>query len=344
MVVVLLHNQVGGIDIVHPARHIGDVAVGALAGDGVAQHRALDVSAAEQADGLDHPGGNPPGVPLLIDLKLGGVKDVGGVLEAQVAHDVAVERLGEGVLHALGQADHLGLLGDHVHQDVGGQSLTPVGKPFDQVGIGNGRHPDGAALVVDLGGVVGVLKLADHIAEHAHLPVPQKFRAVPVQRGDIAERYLRDVLGKVAVLHRQQVPVVGGPEDRQGDDLADKGHSQHQQEQNAHRQAAALDKAQPAFQFIAGGTGGAAQRRAGQNKDADHVYHAQQPQKAVKLAGLEVQGRQRHVEIEEPHHSGDEEAEQSPAQHTGRPWAVPLRIVRIQSNSPFRQNAAKYFP
>ena len=37
-------------------------------------------------------------------------------------------------------------------------------------------------VVVDLGGVVGVLKLADHVAEGAHLAVPQEVGGSPVLR------------------------------------------------------------------------------------------------------------------------------------------------------------------
>ncbi len=169
VVVVLLHNQSGDVEGVNP---VGDLLVVlAFAGDGVHQHGALDVHAAEQADPLDHPGGDPPGMARFVDLKLRGGEHHGGILETQVAHNIPVQRLGEGVFHALLKPGDGGLLGHHVHHHIGGQAVSTVGEPLDEVGIGNGGHPDGPALIVDLGGVAGILKLADHVAEGAHLPV-----------------------------------------------------------------------------------------------------------------------------------------------------------------------------
>ena len=89
VIVVLLHNEVGGIQGVHPGGHLLHIL--ALPGHGVHQHRAPDVRAAEQANGLDHPGGDPPGMAVLVDLKFRGGEHHGGVLEAQVAQDVSVE-------------------------------------------------------------------------------------------------------------------------------------------------------------------------------------------------------------------------------------------------------------
>lgn len=129
-----------------------------------------------------------------------------------MAHDVAVEGLREGVFHPVLQAHHSGLLGDHVHDDIGGQALGAVGEPLDEVGIGDGGDPDGAALVVDLGGVVGVFKLADHVAEGAHLAVAQEVGGVLVQGGDLTKGNLGDVLGEIAILHGEQIPVGRGAE------------------------------------------------------------------------------------------------------------------------------------
>ena len=300
---------------VHPG---GDLILGvvlALPGDGVAQHRPVDVGAPEQADGLDHLGGDPPGVAVLVDLKAGGGEHVGGVLEAQVAHDIPVQRLGEGVLHPLPlrEADHLGLLGDHVHQHIGGQALAPVGEPLDQVGVGDGGHPHGTALVVDLGGLgVGVLKLADHVAEGAHLPVPQEVGGVLVQGGDLVEGDLADVLGELPVLHGEQVPVGPRPEDGQGDDLADDDHRQHDHQQDAHGETLLLDEVEVVLHPALGKAALPLALKAGGHQGAQQVDHAQHEHKAVELPGLGVDGGDGHIEFVSPLDKGDGMVELGP--------------------------------
>ena len=308
VVVILLHDELGHIQGVHPG---GDLLVIlALAGDGVHQHCALDVRAPEQADGLYHPGGDPPGVAVLVDLKLRGGEHHGGVVEAQVPDDVPVQRLGEGVFHPLGQAGDGGLLGDHVHHHIGGQALAAVGQPLEQVGIGNGSHPHRTALIVDLGGVAGVLELADHVAEGAHLPVPQEFGGGAVQGGDLVEGDLGHVRGKVPGLHRQQVPIGRRPEQGHGDDVAHSGYHDHRDKQQSHRQTAALDEFQPLAELLLGGADHVVMGCAGQEKDADDVYGAQQTEKAVELPGVGVQGGQGDIEIPKAHRRRHRQAEQ----------------------------------
>ena len=230
-----------------------------------------------------------------------------------MAHDVPVQGLGEGVLHALGQTDHLGLLGHHVHQHIGGQALGPVGEPLDQIGVGDGGHPDGPALIVDLSGVVGVLELADHVAEGAHLPVAQVFGGLPVQGGDLVEGDLGDVGGEVAVLHGQQVPISGGPQDGQGEDLAHSGHDDQQEEQRPHRQALSLHEA-GVFPEIALGRGLLRlQPEAGGEEGDQGVDDAQEPHEAVEVSGLGVQGGEGHIEVDGPHDRGDGQGEQHPS-------------------------------
>ena len=305
VVVVLLHDEVGGIDVVHPGRDIVNVVILALAGDGVAEHGALNVGAAEQTDGPDNPGGDPVGRTLLIDFELGGVKEVGGVTETQVAHDVAVEGLGEGVLHALLEPHHAGLLGDHVYQHVGGQALAAVGEPLDEVGVVDGGHPDGPALVVDLGGVVGVLELAHHIAEGAHLAVSQVLSGGPVQGGDLVEGDLGDILGEVAILHSKQVPVGGGPEDGHGDQGADDTHGDEEHHEDAHREALGLHKAEV---FLHAGAGGHAE--AGGEEGGNHKDNAEDKDKGVEVPILEIQGGEGEVEVDEAEHQGDGQADE----------------------------------
>ena len=286
----------------------------AFTGDGVHQHGTLDVHAAEQPDALDHPGGDPEGVALLVDLKFRGREHHGGVPEAQVAHDVPIQRLGEGVFHPLAQPGDGGLLGDHVHHHIGGQAIAPVGEPLDQIGVGDGGHPDGPALVVDLGGVAGVFKLADHVAEGAHLAVAQKLGGGAVQGGDLVEGDLCHVGGEVSGLDGEQFPVGGGPEDGHGDDLSHDGHHNDGGKENQYGQAALFDKPEPVPQLLLGGAHYVVVRRLGrQDKDADGVYNAQQGQEAVEVSRLGVDGGQGHVEIHKAHHSRNQQADQQTA-------------------------------
>ena len=305
MIVILLHDQLRGKHVVHPAGDIGQLIVGAFTGDGVHQHRTLDIVTAEQADGLDNAGGDPVGVALLVDLKLRRAKDKGRVVEAQVALDVAVKGLREGVFHALLQPDHRGLLGDHVHPHIGGQTGTSIGKPFEQVGVGNGSHPDRPALVVDLGGVKGILKLADHIAEGAHLPVAEVLGGGLVQGGDLVEGDLGDVSGKVAVLHGQQISVGPGPEDRQGNEGAHDADGDENQQQDTGGQTAGFDEAQVVL-----GTAAAPDHiHTGGEEGGDHKHDAEHGDKDIKIAGLGIDGGQSHIKIDQTDQNGEYDTE-----------------------------------
>ena len=233
VVVVLLDDEVGGVQVIHPGGNL--LVVLALAGDGVDQHRAADVHTAKETDLPDHTGTDPEGGALVIDLhhRLG--EHVGGVVETQMPVEVAAQVLGGGVLDALslGQAHQLGALGHHIHQDIGGQALGAVGEPADQVGVHEGGDADGAALVVDLGVVVHHLKLADHIAELAQLPVAQPLGGVPVQHGDLVVGDLRHLGGEVALLKGQELGVALGAEDDGAHQSAHQsgGQQEHRQEE-----------------------------------------------------------------------------------------------------------------
>ena len=96
---------------------------------------------------------------------------------------VAAEMLGSGIVDPLIQPHHLHVLGDHVDDEVGGQTLGAVVQPLDNVAVPQGRHPDGAALIVDLGVVVRHLELGHHIRQLAQLPAAQPGSGVAVQHG-----------------------------------------------------------------------------------------------------------------------------------------------------------------
>ncbi|CAN3975976.1 Protein of putative function DUF45, partial [Dysosmobacter welbionis] len=86
VIIVLLHNQIRVIDVVHP---VGDLLIIlALPGNGVHQNGPLDVRAAEEADGLHHAGADPVGLALFIDLKHRIGKHICGIVEPQVAGQI----------------------------------------------------------------------------------------------------------------------------------------------------------------------------------------------------------------------------------------------------------------
>ena len=182
VIVVLLHDERGEVNSVHPLRDL--FMVGAFAGNSVHEHRSPDIRASKKTDGLDHTGTDPPGIAGLVNLKRGGGEKKGGILKAQMAHHVAIQRLGRGVFDslAIGKADHLDLLGDHIHHNVSGQTVGAVGEPPNKIGVFQGGHTDGTALIVDLGGVVGHLKLAGHVGNGTHLCGAQISGGVLVQQ------------------------------------------------------------------------------------------------------------------------------------------------------------------
>ena len=220
VVVVLLHDQLGGVDVIHPVGHVAGLVVGALAGDGVHQHGTDDITAAEQADGVADPGADPPGVAVLVDLKGRLVEHIGGVVEAQMAVQVAAEVLGGGVVDALVQTDDLHVLSHHVDKQIGGQAVGAVVQPLDDIAVAQGRDADRAALVVDLGIVIGHLELGDHVRQLAQLAVAQLCGGVGIQHGDLVIADLLHLRGKVAVGNGQQVAVVPGTEQLPADHRA----------------------------------------------------------------------------------------------------------------------------
>ena len=300
VVIVLLHDDVGGVHPVHPAGHF--LIVLAFAGDGVDQHGALHVRAAEEADGLDQTGAHPVGGAGLVDLKDRLVEHVGGVVEPQVAVQVAAEVLRRGVLHAVLQAHHLRLLGHHVDDDVGGQAGGAVGEPLDEVAVGQGGHPHGAALVVDL--VIGGqdLELGDHVAQLAQLAAAQASGGVGVQHGDLVVGDLLDVSGEIAGLNGQELAVCPGPEHYPGGDGAQgDGGDQRQKDEEGHH-ALLFYKAHVTLHALALEPGG--------EDGADAVYRAQEEDKYIEIFGVEVQGGQLRVKIHQAEYRGHSQVDE----------------------------------
>ena len=275
--------------MVDPGGNIRRVVIGALTGDGIDQHGSGNVRAAEQADGLPDPGAHPEGVAVLVDLKGRGVEQIGGVAEPQIAVQIPAEVLGRGVADALIQAHHVHVLGHHVDDQIRRQTLGAVVQPLDPVAVAQGRHPHRAALVVDLGIIPGYLELGHHVRQLAQLAVAQLLGGVLVQHGNLVIADLLHLGGKVAGLHRQQVPVGAGPEHLPADGRAHNGRDCQRRRQHKGHGALLFHEAEVAL-------GSAALKAGGQN-GAAAVYRAQQQHEHIEFAGMQVQRRQHDIEI-----------------------------------------------
>ena len=167
IVIVLFNDEVSRVDAVHPGGNF--LIIFALAGDGVDQHRTVNVGAAEQADGLDGARTDPVGCTFIVNLKYRRRKHHGGVAEPQQTVEVAAEMLSGRVFHALVKAHDFGFLRYHVNDEVGGQTVGAVGEPLDRVPIAQRGDAHGAVLVVNLTVSGQNLELADHVAQFAEL-------------------------------------------------------------------------------------------------------------------------------------------------------------------------------
>ncbi|MPM48792.1 hypothetical protein SDC9_95519 [bioreactor metagenome] len=229
VVVILLHHQLA---VVHPVHPGGDIfVIRALAGDGVGEHRAMDIHAAKQADGFHNARADPIGNALLVNLKHRGVKHHGGELEAQVPVQVAAKVLRDGVLHALGKPDYVGVLRHHIDDEIGGQALGPVGKPLDKIAVGQRGNADRAPPVVNLGIGAENLELGHHVRQLAQLPVPQQHGGVCIQHGNLIIGDLVHILRKVSRLNRKQLTVTLGPDYNPARKRAHCRHDNHGQRQ-----------------------------------------------------------------------------------------------------------------
>ena len=167
VVVVLLYYEVGGGDAVDPEGDFLHRQVFALAGDGVEQHRAGDVLAAEETYLLGYDGGYPVGLALLVDLKVHVGEHERRVVEAQVAVQVTEEIFAGRVAYALVYAGDLDLLRHHVDDEVGGDACALVVPPLEHVAVVEVGDAHGAVVVVYLIALGVDFELADEVAQFA---------------------------------------------------------------------------------------------------------------------------------------------------------------------------------
>ena len=227
-------------------------------------------------------------------------------METQVAIQIAAEMLRRGIADALLQTHHLHILCHHVNDEVGGQAVGAVIQPFDPVAVAQGGDPDRTVLVVDLGVVIVHLELGHHIRQLAQLAVAQLGGGVTIQHGDLVEGDLLHLAGKVAGLHRQQIPIIGGPNELPADDAADNGREDHGQSQEERDLALLLHEAKVAL--------GSLSLKAGSKNGHNAVHGAQQDHEDVQRAGVQVQRRQLHIVVYRGHQQRHRQVQQRAAQ------------------------------
>ena len=225
-------------------------------------------------------------------------------METQMAVQIPAEMLHIGVLDALLQPHQLHVLRHHVNEQVGGQSVSPVGEPLDQIGVHQSGDAHRAALVVDLGIIVHHLKLGDHIAELSQLPVAQAFGGLFIQHGNLVVGNFVHLGGEVAHRNGQQLRVGLGPENNAARQCPHQ--SQHQQcnSQNNRNSALFFQEAEVVPRLLS--------LKAGSQRGADTVHGAQQQGKGVKIRRLEIDGGEFKVEVEQSRQEGDNEVDCHP--------------------------------
>ena len=303
VIVVLLDDELGRVDVVDPCGRL--FIVFALARDGVDEHRAVVVRAAEQADGLFLLGADPVGRAVLVDLEDRLFKHIGRVRKAQVAVEVAGEMLGGRVLHAVIQTHDLDVLRDHVDDEVGGQPLRTVVEPLDDVAVAQRRDAHGAAVVVDLRVVFRDLELRDHVCQFAELAVAELFGAVAVEHRDAVIRDLFNFACKAAALDRQQRLIVLGSQHDPRRQRADERCDDERRHDKEGHGALLFDEREVAL--------GPRALKAGGEERADAVRDAKQQHETVELFGMQVDGGHLHVEEDRADKQRDERVDRDAA-------------------------------
>ena len=138
-----------------------------------------------------------------------------------MAVDVPEEVLAGRVFHSIFQPYQVRLLGHHVHGDIGGESLFLVIEPFNGIGVGQGSHPEGDTVVVDLGVVVFNLKLGYQLGHFSQLPASQAGGRILIHHRDLVHTDLSHIGRKISGLHLDQIPVPGGVEKRDANGCGD---------------------------------------------------------------------------------------------------------------------------
>ena len=152
-------------------------------------------------------------------------------MTVNVTEEIFAGRVADTLLQSL----HGDLLGGHVNDDVGGNTVGEVVQPLKCVPIVQIGHTDRLVVQVDLGGGIVYFKLADQIAQLAQLTVRQHLCGSGVQHGDLGVGNFRNVRCEIAVLRHQQLAIGAGTEHGQTcNDARSKDDHHYQQDRQRH--------------------------------------------------------------------------------------------------------------
>ena len=307
-VVILLDQQGSGIHPVHPAGDVCHIGIGALAGNGVNQHCTLHIGTAEQANGLGDHGSNPVGGAFLVNFKVHIFKNVGRILEAEVAHQVTAEVFGGRVVDTLCYTNHIDLLGTHIKGHISGDTLSTVAEPLEEIGVIQIGDANRAILIIDLGSGLINHELADQVAQLTQLAVGQIVGRDIVQHGNLVPVDLVDLGGKVAGLHVDQLGIRIGPEDFRTGQITHQ-HDQQDQDDDGQRHRELLGIILEHFSRLI------AEKGLGTTKEnqAGREHQAQADDEEIELHGMDVQGRQFHIKEHGTCDGGQDQADDNPA-------------------------------
>src|SRR5699024_7290054 len=129
-----LHKKIRGISSVDPLGRILYSIVLCFACDRITQHHSSDSDSAKEPDIVLSYRTDPVGHSFLIHLKAQVVKNIGRISKSKMPVDVPVKMIAGGIFHPVIQLHQLSILRRHIDHNVGGYSLTLIGKPLDQAG------------------------------------------------------------------------------------------------------------------------------------------------------------------------------------------------------------------
>ena len=228
--VVLLDQKVRGIYAVDPFGNIGDGQILALARRGIHEHGARNRLAAEKADLEIAHRADPPGIAFVVDFERLLAEHIEGILQLDVAVDIARKRFAFGILDGLVtlETNDLGILRGHIDNHIRRDALLAILQPFEQIGIRQRTHADRAVLIVDLTVQRRNLELADQVGHGAHGAVAEKRGGRAVDDGNLVVVDLLDILRELHIGGLQDIRVFlrVAREKRHGEQGADK----HQRE------------------------------------------------------------------------------------------------------------------
>ena len=143
---------------------------------------------------------DPPGSPVLVDFERFLVEHVEGILQLDVAVDVARKRFGLRIEdRVVAQLHDLRILRRHVDERVSGDARLAIREPLEQVGVAKRAHAHRRALVVDLAVKRRDLELADVLGNRAHLAVSEQNGGIAVDDGNLRVVHFLDVRCEIVV-------------------------------------------------------------------------------------------------------------------------------------------------